>query len=73
VVNVTITELLILLLPFVAWIVGMKARIPIVVLLSGIMFVGVALFFASVFPLWLVLSLVVLGLVLSFGSVVSSW
>lgn len=70
---VSITNLFFIVLPFVGWIIGIKARLPIMVFLSGILFIAVALFLASLLPVWLILSFCVLGLILMLGSVMTAW
>jgi hypothetical protein len=72
-VNIAVTHFLIMLLPFVGWIVGIKARAPIIVFFSGALMIAVAAFFSSVLPIWLVLSFGVLGIIVMIGSVMAAW
>jgi len=62
-----------MLLPFIGWIVGIKTRLPIVVFFSGALLIAVASFFASVLPIWLVLSFGILGVMVMVGSVIAAW
>lgn len=63
----TAFDILIMLLPFVLWFIGIMKRIPFMVILAGFMMILVALFFSV--SAWFVIFFIGFGLMLILGGV----
>ena len=66
--SMTIIEILILLFPFIIWVIGITKRIPVLITLAGILLCIIPFYFG--FPTWLIILLVMLGCALILGSAI---
>ena len=67
-VNILLSDVLILLLPVILWVIGMVTRLPITVLFAGFGFIAVGvLFLSSGLPSWVSVSYGLVGVFIIIG------
>jgi len=69
-VNILVSDMLVLLFPVLLWVIGIVTRIPITVLFAGFCFIAVGTYFLYTdIPNWLSISYGVLGIFVIIGTV----
>lgn len=60
--NVPLYDTLLILSPFLLWLLGATMSVPLLVILAGVAFLAVGAFFASTLPAWAVASYFIIGI-----------